>query len=176
MKVYMTARFQILRKQQDGTYLPISRDQLRYLSVGGFYFIVDGNEIPFDWDAAATSEVEDCVFEYESGYGPFFNDHEISDTFEQTLRSLGLCMENLTAKFLASASKIVEFHVYIDDLETDNISFGIVEDNANDNSNYRVKINSIEIADDTEPDNAKPYVVAQSVIDNYNRGGVEHGK
>lgn len=174
MNVYMTAHFRILKKQADGSYQAISKDELCYLSVGGFEFEIDGKAIPFDWDAQATSE-KDNVFEYNSGYGPFFNDHEISVVYENQLDEYGVTRKDLTASFLAGASMIREFHVYIDDHEREDISFGAIEENAKNHLLYHVELIDISFEDDTSEDDAEPHMVAEAVIAAYNKGGVTYG-
>lgn len=168
--IYMTALFSILRRQAPGVYVPVTKDQLTYLSVGGFAFIVDNHEVMFDWDASAISEIEPGVFRYESGYGPFFNSHAISDSCAEAIEAQGLRMEQITAAFLANADKITEFHITLDDLQTEDMSFGLIEDNADDDAEYRVLIKEVTLQDDTLPSRTDPYMIEPAVLDSYNKG------
>lgn len=171
MNVYMTVLFSILRKKAPGVYEPVTKDKLTYLSVGGFTFIVDEYEVMFDWDASAITEIEPGVFKYESGYGPFFNSHTISESCVEAIEAQGLRMEQVTASFLAHANKITEFHITIDDLQTEDISFGLIEDNADDDAEYRVFIRHIALEGDTIPLSVEPYMVEPAVLDDFNKGG-----
>lgn len=168
--IYMTALFSILRRQAPGVYVPVTKDQLTYLSVGGFAFTVDNHEVMFDWDASAISEIEPGVFKYESGYGPFFNSHAISDSCAEAIEAQGLRMEQITAAFLANADKITEFHITLDDLQTEDMSFGLIEDNADDDAEYRVLLKEVTLQDDTLPSRTDPYMIELAVLDSYNKG------
>ena len=171
MKVQMTAQFQILRAMPDGSWEPQSNNELSWMSVGGFCFVVDGKKVRFDWDAEATTQVQTGVYEYESGYGPFFNDHEISADVDEDLNAVGLSRSDLSAKFLASATEIEEFHISLDDrLSYDDISIGMCEDNANAGAAFHVRLLSVTFTDDIHDDGEEPFMVPQSVIDCYNRG------
>lgn len=175
MKVQMTARFQILRRMPDGVWAPQSNDELSWMSVGGFCFIINGKKIPFDWDAGATTQLQPGVYEYESGYGPFFNDHEISADLEGDLNAIGLSRSDLNAKFLASASEIDEFHISLDDnLSYDDISIGLLEDNADTNAAFHIKLLSVSFTDDGQQDGDEPFWVEQDAIDRYNGGKEIH--
>lgn len=171
MNVYMTALFTILRRWAPGVYFPFTKSELKHMSVGGFTFIVDQYEVSFDWDASAITEVEPGVFKYESGYGPFENCHQISESCEEAIRKQGLRMDQVTALFLACARKITEFHVSIDDLQTEDISFGMITDNANEDAEYRVFLNHVAFEGDLIPLSVEPYMVEPAVLDDFNKGG-----
>lgn len=113
MKMEMFAEF-TMNTLKDGKVVPVFPHKDTTVSVGGFEFVVDSKTVPFDFDASGCSE-RDGVYTYESGYGPFFNDFEISEAFHEELRELGLNLRKVTAKFLSRVSEIREFYVNFED-------------------------------------------------------------
>ena len=87
---------------------------IKHISVGGFCFNIDGQSVPFDFDASGAI-IKDGVVKYESGYGAFFNDFEISDVYNSEYEDLGLDIDDISAEFLASADEIDEFYVHCED-------------------------------------------------------------
>lgn len=160
----MTAYFRLLCKGKNGDYAPLSMREIPWISVGGFCFIVDGKEIPFDWEAEAVNEMEPGVFKYESGYGPFSNDHMLIDVYLEDYKKLGLEIGDITAEFLSKTSKIQEFHINFDTKEVDDVEAGYAD---TPESSYLVELLNIWISDSLKPD--KEYAVSQEVLKEFNR-------
>lgn len=88
------------------------------IDIGGFEFECKGKSVQFDFDATGLNltktplpngETKICL-EYQSGYGPFFNDFEIAQYFDDAWAREGLTPADVTAAFLASAEKVIEFY------------------------------------------------------------------
>ena len=156
MKMIMQARFKLLQK---GCKKPLTDDDIGDRSVGGFNFTVEGKTFGFDFDASACTMVEPGVFEYESGYGPFFNDFEISEDFEEEIREAGLDRLNLTAEFMASVSNINEFFVWFTDKDD-------TKECDNGGNDYYVELLEMGF---TDRDTSKSYDVREEVIKKYNK-------
>ena len=156
MKMIMTARFKLLQK---GCEAPLTEDDIGDMSIGGFNFTVDGKTFGFDFDASACSMVEPGIFEYESGYGPFFNDFEISEDFEEEIREAGLERLNLSAEFMASVERIDEFFVWFTDKDD-------TKECDNGGNDYYVELLWINF---TDRDTVKGYDVKEKVIKKYNK-------
>lgn len=167
-KLFMNAKFRILRLEPNGEYAMLTKVLLSALCVGGFTLVVDGKSISFDWDAHCCTEVSFGTFEYESGYGWLFNDHTLADYYDEELAELGLARNDLTAKFLASATTISEFFVSFDDGVEDDGSIGSIEGNAPNDAPYKVELISVTFSDNTEPDTY--YEISPAVLDAYNKG------
>ncbi len=157
MKISMYAKFQIL----NGDSTPLTKEDADGLSIGGYYFIINGKEIPFDWDAFSGDE-EDSVFEFDTGYGFLFNDFELSDCYDEDYEKLGITREEITAEFLASVERIEEFHINFITANDDEVDLGY-----NDNKQYKIKIVEIIFTDITTEEE---YKVKQEVLDEYNGG------
>ena len=76
MRTYvdMFAKFRLLKKDADGKFKPLRKNDVSDLSVGGFLFEIGEKSVPFDFKATAV-HFEDNVLYYESGYGPSVNAH-----------------------------------------------------------------------------------------------------
>ncbi len=151
----MQTEFNILKNNKQ-----LTKEDIVGLSIGGYSFIINGNLIPFDWDAFSGNEIENG-FMFHTGYG-LFNDFELSDCYEDDYAEFGLTREDITAEFLASVEKIDEFNVEFYDGEDD----VIIGDNKR-NSEYKIKIINISFLD---MDNNKVFNVTNEVIDNFNKG------
>lgn len=84
------------------------------LDLGGYTFIINNMEIPFDFDAFGYNiENRDgkAYVNYESGIGMAFNNYELDECFDDEYKLLGLTKKDITAKFLSSASEISEFYI-----------------------------------------------------------------
>ena len=161
MKMSMYVKFQLF-EQQRGVLVPLTIVDVPSLSLGGYTFIINGNAIPFDWDAFSGSE-EDGIFEFETGYG-WFNDFELPDYYDNEYQKLGLSREDITAEFLASVERIDEIHINFVNAADEEIDLGC-------NDDERYKINLLEIVI-TDMETKKEYKVKQSVLDEFNRGAV----
>lgn len=159
MKILMDVTFQIL-ENKNGLFVPLSKKEVSSLSIGGYYFVINGKEIPFDWDAFCGDE-EDNVFDCTTGYGFAFNDFELTDCYDEDYERLGITREDITAKFLASVDEINEFHINFineDDLECD---LG----NNTDIARYKIKLLTMMFVD-IEKDES--FDVRQEVLDKFN--------
>lgn len=164
MKISMMVDFQILERRNK-KYVPVTRDDISNLSIGGYTFEIGDNSVPFDWDASSGSE-ENGVFHFETGCGPFFNDFELPDYYDDDYEENGIKREDISAEFLASVHHIDEIFVNFDDENGDEWGIGWYSDNAKDRS-YKVKLLSMSLED---IETAKRYQVPSEVLDKYNKG------
>lgn len=164
MKTSMLVDFQILQKI-NGEYTPLSNKEAQAVSIGGFGFEIDGNSVPFDWDAFYGVE-HNKVFQFQTGKGMFFDDYEISDCYDKSFEEIGISREDVIAKFLASVEHINEFYVDFEDINGNECGCGECNENGNDEE-YRIKILEMVFVDmETEEE----YKVNQEVLDNFNKG------
>lgn len=161
MKISMYATFQIL-ENKNGKLIPLSKKEVTSLSIGGYYFVVNRKEIPFDWDAFSGDE-EDNTFEFETGYGFLFDDFELSDCYDEDYAELGIARENITAAFLAGVEEIREFHVNFINENNEECDLGTNRDIE------RYKIELLEILF-TDVETQTDFKVMQEVLDKYNKG------
>lgn len=155
MRISMYIKFQILKNST-----PLTKESVQCLSLGGYEFIINGKEVPFDWDAFCGNE-ENGIFEFDTGYGFLFNDFEIADCFDEEYANIGLTKEDITAEFLASAEKIIEIHMNFENEIDEEIDLGY-----NDDEQYKINVMEI-IFTDLATD--KEYKVKQEVLDEYNK-------
>lgn len=149
--VYMSADFEIT--------LPQPLDLVTHpdnISVGGFFAIVNGRGIPFDFDSTScdVEKINDTQYKchYESGEDDFFKDPYISDCYTTEYLQIGLDREDITADFLASASELREFYVVCWDEQSNEIMPSAV------------RISDITFLNGT----LQEFPVAQPVIDAFN--------
>lgn len=160
MRISMCIRFQLFAKE-NGNLIMLTKEDTDGLSIGGYYFVINGKEIPFDWDAFSGSE-EDGVFEFETGYG-LYNDFELSDCYDSDYEHLGISRSEITAEFLASVEQIKEVHMNFIDENGEECDFGWNED-AED---FKITLLEISFA---EVESDKEYKVRQEVLDKFNEG------
>lgn len=149
--VYMSADFEIT--------LPQPLDLVTHsdnISVGGFFAIVNGRGIPFDFDVTScdVEKINDTQYKchYESGEGGYFKDPYISDCYTTEYLQMGLEREDITADFLASASELREFYVV-----------------CWDEQNHEIMPSAVRISDITFLNGTlQEFPVAQPVIDAFN--------
>ena len=126
-------------------------------SVGGYGFIINGNLIPFDFNAQEYNidvRSDSSIIYYTSGEGPFFNEYDIdNETFEEEYNKFGLTSKDITAEFLSKVQEIEEFFIQAYDEETGN------------EIETRHQIVSIVFIDE----NGTIYPVSKEVIDKYNK-------
>ena len=158
MRISMYAKFQILQNK-NGNLIPLGKEETQGLCIGGYYFIINGMEVPFDWDAFSGSE-ENNIFEFETGYG-WFNDFELSDCYDGDYAKLGITREKITAEFLASVERINEFHMDFEDGDGNEIDLGW-----NDDEEYKIMLLEIIF---TDLNTGEEYKVKQEVLDEYNK-------
>lgn len=159
MRISMYVKFQILQNK-NGNLIPLSKTETQGLCIGGYYFTINGMDVPFDWDAFSGGE-KNNIYEFETGYG-WFNDFELSDCYDGDYEELGITRENITAEFLASVERINEFHMDFEDED------GIIIDLGwNDDEEYKIVLLEIIF---TDLNTGEEYNVKQKVLDEYNKG------
>ena len=164
MDISMIVNFQILEKR-NGKFVPLSNEEAKAVSIGGFSFEIGEYTIPFDWDAFSGTE-RDKIFYFETGRGLLWNDYEISECYDEQYKEIGIEKGHITAEFLASVDHIDEFFVDFDGIDSNTYNIGRYAENNND---AQYKINIIEMSFlDLMTQNE--YQVAQNVIDKYNKG------
>lgn len=161
MKISMYIKFQLFSKDGENLTM-LTNENIKSLCIGGYYFVINGKEIPFDWDAFSGNEEEDGVFEFETGYG-WMNDFELSDCYDGDYEQLGIAREDITAEMLASVEEIKEIHINFVDENDEECDFGYNENQ----ENFRIKVLEMSFAD---LDSETEYTVEQSVIDKFNEG------
>lgn len=160
MKISMYLRFQLFAKE-NGNLVMLTKEKTNGLSIGGYYFVINGKEIPFDWDAFSGDE-EDGIFEFETGYG-WFKDFELSDCYDSDYEELGISRADITAKFLASVEQIKEVHMNFVDDNGNECDFGWNEAD----EDFKIKLLMVTFSD---IDNDKEYIVSQEVLGKFNEG------
>lgn len=165
MEISMLVDFQIIQKK-DGKEIPLSNNEAVSVSIGGFSFEIDGEAIPFDWDAFSGNE-RNKVFQFQTGRGFLWNDYEISECYDETYEEIGINKEDITAKFLASTTHIDEFYVDFEDVNGDTQQLGECCQNNDDDEQYKIKILEMKFIDINTEDE---YYVKQDVLDDYNNG------
>lgn len=160
----MIGEFQILSKHK-GEFIPLTFDDAKNMSIGGYSFEVNGGSIPFDWDAFTATE-ENGVFSFTTGKGPFFNDYEIPDYWDEEYNEIGITREEITAEFLASVSHIEDFFVDFEDSDGKEHGIGWYADNEN-SSQYKVNILNLAFVN---VETADEYPVSKEVVNKYNHG------
>ena len=160
MKISMYIKFQLFAKE-NGNLIMLTKENTDGLSIGGYCFVIDGKEIPFDWDAFVGSE-EDGVFEFETGQG-WFDDYDLSECYDEDYDQLDISRADITAEFLASVEQIKEVHMNFLDENGEECDFGWNED-AED---FMIKLLEVSFA---EVESDKEYKVSQEVLDKFNEG------
>lgn len=95
---------------------PFQKDHSVF-DVGGFDVVVNGRNIPFDFDASGyqiqyvSDNLHEVIIKYSTGQGPFFNDWHLSEDFDAVYQELGLARGDITAESLAKTTEISEFFV-----------------------------------------------------------------
>lgn len=167
-KISMKSDFRILKKKEGviPVYRSLTKKDLDSCTPGGFTFVINGKYVPFDFDAHACNEAAG-VFHYESGKGPFFDSYEISEDYDKMLAKEGLSRENLTAEFLASTTKIYEFFVEFEDINTPVTDGGWYGSNLKGDPQFKVELLKVSFID---INSGKEYFLKDSVLEAFNRG------
>lgn len=165
MKLSMLADFKILKKNDEGIFVPVNNSEARSVSIGGFSFDVDGHSIPFDWDAFTGSEV-DNVFGFATGRGWAFNDFELADYYDKDYADMGLSRETLSAEYLASTHHIEEFFVNFEDGDKE-VGIGFFADNKDREADYKLELVEVSFED---IETGKYYDVKPEVLKAFNKG------
>ena len=137
MKISMIVDFQIL-ENINGNCIPLSNQEAKAVSIGGFSFEINGDLIPFDWDSFTGTE-DNKIFHFETGRGFLWNDYEIPDYWDEDYEEIGISRENITAEFLASTTGIEDFFVDFEDINGEVCQCGWCRDN-NDNNRFKIKL------------------------------------
>ena len=161
----MLADFKILKKNEDGEFVPMSNKEAQSVSIGGFSFDINGHSIPFDWDAFTGNE-KDGVFSFATGRGWAFNDFELADYYDQDYEEIGLCREDISAGFLASVNHIEEFFVDFEDKDEE-VGIGYFNDNAAAYAEYKLELVEVSFED---IETGKYYDVKPEVLEAFNKG------
>lgn len=161
MKISMYIKFQLFAKENDNLIM-LTKENTNGLSIGGYYFIIDGKEIPFDWDVFSGCE-ENGMFEFETGYG-WFNDFDVSDCYDSDYEQLGISKDDITAEFLASVEQIKEVHMNFIDKNGNECDFGWNEAD----EDFKIKLLEVSF---TDVESDKVYKIHQEVLDKFNEGG-----
>jgi len=154
-QVIMRMEIDILFKE------PVATDDFS-CDIGGYTFNIDGKSIPFDFAASSGDFTQDgnvITIDFESGCGPFFNEYDIEECFEESYEELGLKSSDITAEFLSRVEGIEEIYLcpmVVDDNEDE----GIRE---LETGEYDIVIKGICFLDE----NSKEYLIKQEVIDAY---------
>lgn len=171
MKSSMLVDFKILKRNEDGEFVPMNKCLAEAVSIGGFCFDINGQSIPFDWDAFTGAE-ENGVFRFYTGKGFLFNDYELSSNYDKTYQDMGIKRDDISAEFLASVHHIEEFFVDFQSVEpfeddyTD-VGIGYFSDNAKKDLDYKLELVGISFKDmETE----KIYDVKKEVLEAFNKG------
>lgn len=171
MKVSMMADFRILKKNEGGEFVPMNKCFAEAVSVGGFSFDVNGQSVPFDWDAFTGAE-ENGVFRFYTGKGFLFNDYELSSNYDEAYQDMGLNREDISAEFLASTHHIEEFFVDFQSREPfeddySDVGIGFFGDNGKKDAEYKLELIAVSFKDmETE----KVYDVKPEVLEAFNKG------
>lgn len=168
-KVSMRVDFRILKKHGETFGIPVyaslrKGDLNGYLPIEGFTFTINGSEVPFDFNASSCGETLG-IFHYESGEGEFFDEFGLSDVYDGELEKMSISRRDLTAEFLASASKINEFRL---EFEMNNESNEVFWSRKNEGKDpeYKVELLYVSFKDmDTEEE----FAVRSSVLATFNR-------
>lgn len=128
-------------------------------SFGGYTFVCEDKEIPFDFSGTAWSIEQNgdlLKVEFETGRTPLLTDYFLDDCYEDVYWDIGLRLNDITAAFLAKASAIKEFTVSV---EQNRKEYG-PEEIA---QNGHFALTSLQLSNYD-----KTYSVAKDVIDSFN--------
>lgn len=159
MKISMHAEFQIFKNG-----IPVTVEEINSLSVGSYYFMVEGKEVPFEWEDYIVRE-RDGIFIVDTGDSSFCRNYELADYYYDEYKRMNLPVEFITAKFLANASAINDFHINYIDTNNEEVDFG---DNIEDEE-YKIFLHEVYFED---IETYEQYPVKLFVLDNFNTGKV----
>ena len=157
-KLSMFVRFQIFKKEGK-KFSILGEKDVKSVSIGGYNFFVDGKDIPFDWDAFSGDGNPLC-FEFETGYG-LFDDFRLSDCYDKDYERLNIPRSKITAKFLASVTKINEFCVNFVDKDNNEYTLGC------DKNDENIKLMIVRLSF-TDMNTNMTYLANQDAIDEFN--------
>lgn len=162
-RIRMIADFKLLERKDHipDIFKHLTKDDLDNMFVGGYVFTINKATIPFDWDAHSCSE-KNGVFHLETGYGPFANDFRIPEYWDEEYAEMGLTRDDITAKFLASATEIIDFYVSFD---TDSDLDEGIGNNKDSDATRRIKLLSVSFED---RESGEVHKVDKAVIEAFN--------
>lgn len=171
MRISMHADFRILKRSDNGCYVPLNKSEAVSVSVGGYEFDIGSYSVPFDWDAFAGVE-EEGIFRFSTGQGATFNDYELAEYYDKQYREMGFERKDITASFLASAHHIEEFSVCFTTRASfennyDEIQIGFYDNNGGTNVDYKLELLRLGFED---LETLERFDVAQRVLECFNRG------
>jgi len=111
-EVYMTLVIRVA-----GSLTLNAKDVTDY-EIGGFEFVIDEQEVPFDFSGHSMNFLNDKNGQYiqiETGDNDFFKNYDIDpEPYLETYTELGIDPIAITAPYLASATAISYFNFYIE--------------------------------------------------------------
>lgn len=163
-KIKMETSFKILKKGTNG-YSCLNKESVQGVSIGGFSFDVNGESIPFDWDAESGYE-ENGIFHFEKGTGFLWNDYEIQVCTEKdSFAANKIQPDDITAAYLASTNNISEFHVEFE-TNDEEVGMGSADENTPD-AEYKLELESISLID---LETNEEFHVDGKVLEKFNAG------
>ena len=124
-------------------------------STGGFDFQIAGKSVQFDFNTGETSIGCDFKNGLKESLCCFVGKHHISEDFEESLKDVGLSLNDITAEFLSRVTTINEIY----------FNFVDSEEQECDGGNYYIQVDSIAFEDD----NNQGFSISQKVIDEFNK-------
>ncbi|MBQ7818603.1 MAG: hypothetical protein IJ341_02780 [Bacteroidales bacterium] len=116
-KVSMELDFAIIVQDENGSHL-LENDELMSLTAGGFEFVIDDKEIPFDFEDYCLSESvldngnkEKGLWAYTGGEGGFCKSYKLDECYDEDYEKIGISRDMLSAEYLSKVSKINEIFV-----------------------------------------------------------------
>lgn len=154
MKISMHVEFKILEHG-----VPLTKKELKSIFLGGYYFVIDRIEIPFDWDDVSGTELNG-IFSFDTGVSSFGNNFELSNCYDDEYERLGVSRKNISAQLLSSVSKINDFHINFVNSDDEEIDLYY-----NDDDKYKIQLVKVSFID---VDSEIEFNVDKYVLDNFN--------
>lgn len=166
MAIRMYANFKICKLNKDrGQYEDLCFEQTGVFAPGGFVFEINGKDIPFDFaDVRCGNAVGGEGFVYDTMF------EEPDPYYDDDLAEMGLSRADLTAEFLASVSRIKDFHINFEDENGVEVDLGRDEENTA-GAPYRIELQGIGFYN---KDDAACHEVRQDVLNAFNNGRTTH--
>lgn len=106
---------EVIMLMQFTTLVPIKKEDLGRIEIGGFTFTINDKEIAFDFDAIGYTPIQNpdgtLTTEYTSGQGVLFNDYDLSKDYFDEYRRQGIDPATLTAQVMANPDQIDEIYI-----------------------------------------------------------------
>ena len=143
-------------------------DKVSYAGFDNFCFAVGEKEIPFSFNCCSGYSSKD-VYIFTCGKSPTYADYSLSNEYDHIYKDMGICREELTAEYLASATEIKDF-IFEFDMQPEypyvvgeRLAYG--EKWHSDNNEYHLNIKKITFED---AETGKMYSVSEEVIEKFN--------